>query len=410
MTVPDKTRVVQKFGGTSVGSLELIGRVADLVKASGGAQQNVVVVSAMAGQTNQLVAMAREISKNPDGTAYDMLLASGEQVSCALLALALTERGVPAVPLLGFQVGIETDDLFMKAHIQQIRTEVLEAYLSRGITPVIAGFQGVFRPTSGESYITTLGRGGSDTSAVAIAAALKADRCDIFTDVDGVYTADPRHVPTARRIREITFSEMMELASLGAKVLHMRSVELAAKFELPLRVLSTFAPERGGTNVVKENFMLESPVVSAVTTDSAECLLALRVPAKDAAYPAKFFRPLADAGINVDVIVQTPPDQQNLSTISFTVPREEGLKAEKLLVKYQARIQRESTVKLSIVGIGMRTHSGVAAQMFEALEKAQIGVHLITTSEIKVSVLIDEARREEALRLLHELFALGVEK
>lgn len=402
--------VVQKFGGTSVGSLELIGRVADLVKATGLEQRNVVVVSAMAGQTNSLVAMAREISKQPDGRAYDMLLASGEQISCALVAMALNERGCPAVPLLGFQVGIETDDLFMKAHIQSIRSGLIETYLERGLTPVIAGFQGVFRPTADESYITTLGRGGSDTSAVAIAAALNADRCDIFTDVDGVYTADPRFVPDARRIRKISFSEMMELASLGAKVLHMRSVELAAKFGLPLRVLSTFAPERGGTSVVKDNTMIESPVVSAVTTDSAECLLALRVPAQDAVSPGKYFRPLADAGINVDVIVQTPPDAQNISTISFTVPREEGPKAEKLLAKYSARIQRESTVKLSIVGIGMRTHSGVAARMFETLEKAKIGIHLITTSEIKVSVLIDESQRENALRVMHDLFELGSEK
>ncbi len=399
--------VVQKFGGTSVGSLERISKVADLVKTTSVTQKNVVVVSAMAGQTNKLVEMARELSVNPLPEAYDMLLASGEQVACALLAIALNEKGIKAIPLLGFQVGIETDDLFSNARIQNIRSAVLNRYISEGVVPIVAGFQGMKQDENGETFITTLGRGGSDTSAVAIAAALKADRCDIFTDVDGVYTADPRIVKDAKVIERITFSEMMELASLGAKVLHMRSVELAAKYELPLRVLSTFSPFEKGTTLVKDMNMLESPVVSSITTDSAECLLSVRVPEAEAQYPARFFRPLASAGVNVDVIVKTPADKNALCTLSFTVPRQEGPRAREILGAYPVQIERESTVKLSIVGIGMRTHSGVAATMFETLEKLEIPMHLITTSEIKVSVLIDEIHREKAIRALHDVYSLA---
>lgn len=398
--------VVQKFGGTSVGSLERINKVADLICRQEHVEQNVVVVSAMAGQTNKLVEMAHELSPRPDPTAYDMLLASGEQVSCALLAIALEKRGKRAVPLLGFQVGIETDSLFTKARIQNIRTEILARYLAQGIIPVIAGFQGVKMNDEGESFITTLGRGGSDTSAVAIAAALKAARCDIYTDVVGVFTADPRVVPEAHVIKELSFPEMMELASLGAKVLHMRSVELAAKYDVVLRVLSTFEPDVASTTIKKESDMFESPVVSSVTTDSAECLLALRVQEKAARYPAKFLRPLADAGVNVDVIVKTNPDAQGFCNLNFTVPREEGKRAQELLKGFDLRIEKDAVVKLSIVGIGMRTHSGVAAQMFEALERIEVPTYLITTSEIKVSVLIEAEHKDKAVRELHQVFKL----
>ncbi len=399
--------MVQKFGGTSVGSLERIAKVADLIALKEQTEQNVVVVSAMAGQTNKLVEMAYELSAQPDPTAYDMLLASGEQVSCALVAIALSQRGIPAVPLLGFQVGIETDDLFTKARIQNIRTDLLKKYLEAGVVPVIAGFQGVRKNDEGESFITTLGRGGSDTSAVAIAAAIQASRCDIYTDVVGVFTADPRIVPQARVIKEISFSEMMELASLGAKVLHMRSVELAAKFDLKLRVLSTFDPEGGATTILKESEMLESPVVSSITSDSAECLLALTLKESEARYPAKFLRPLADAGINVDVIVKTAPDAEGLCNVNFTVPRDEGKKALELLATSKARIQKENVVKVSIVGIGMRTHSGVAATLFESLEKIQVPSLLITTSEIKVSVLIDAVDKDKTVATLHDVFKLA---
>ncbi len=397
--------VVQKFGGTSVGSLERIQNVAKLIAETIPQQKNVVVVSAMSGETNKLVEMAYKLSPTPMLEGYDFLLASGEQVTCALLSIALGELGISAKPLLGLQVGIETDPLFSKARIQMIKTQLIQNCLDQGIVPIIAGFQGVHHKSAIESVITTLGRGGSDTSAVAIAAALKADRCDIFTDVDGVYTADPRHVKNARRIQQLSFSEMMELASLGAKVLHMRSVELAAKFNIPLRVLSTFNPHEGGTLFTQDS--LESPVVSAITTDAAETLLSIEMSAAEAVYPAKYFKPLADAGINVDVIVKTPPHVNQRCSVHFTVPQSDGEQALKLLTQFNPQIDQKAVVKLSIVGIGMRTHSGVAAKLFEALEAAQIPMHLITTSEIKVSVLIDQSHVKTALVLVHDLFQLG---
>jgi aspartate kinase len=400
--------VVQKFGGTSVGSIERIRNVARLVAESSQKERCVVVVSAMAGQTNKLVELAMQISDRPNKEAYDMLLASGEQVSSALLAMALDELGFPATPLLGFQAGIETTELFTRARILRMDTQLIEQVLSESRIPVIAGFQGVTR-ASGSTKITTLGRGGSDTSAVAIAVALKAARCDIYTDVDGVYTADPRLVPKARRIPNMCFDEMMELASLGAKVLHMRSVELAAKYKMPLRVLSTFAPEQGGTVFQSES--LESPVVSAITSDSAEALLTLRMSEAAAYFPNLYFKPLAEAGINVDVIVRSVADDQGQASISFTVPRDQGTHALELLRKSfptdDALLRPGSVVKVSIVGIGMRTHSGVAAKMFDVLAANKIPVHLITTSEIKISVLLDEKDKALAVQKLHDAFELG---
>ena len=401
-----KPIVVQKFGGTSVGSIERIRDVARIVKASSQYQNNVVVVSAMSGTTNRLVEMGSQMSSHPEPQALDMLLASGEQISCALLAMALADMNVASEPLLAFQAGIETDSLFGKARIRRIDEAPLERIIARGKVPIVAGFQGVSQQ-GGQSLITTLGRGGSDTSAVALAIALKATRCDIFTDVDGVYTTDPRIVPEARRLDRISFEEMMELASLGAKVLHMRCVELAAKYKMPLRVLSTFDPEGNGTTLMDTTEDLESPAVSSITADSAESLLTVKVPEDLAKYPARFFKPLASAGINVDVIVKSPPDESGNSTLSFTVPRLDCDRAKSLLSKFALKVQRESVVKVSIVGIGMRTHSGVAAKMFETLEAAQIPVELITTSEIKVSVLLDEAHKNEAIRQLHKAFDLG---
>lgn len=403
-----------KFGGTSVGSLERIRNVAKIIREASREAQPVVVVSAMAGETNRLVKLAHDLSSAPDAAAFDMLLASGEQVSCALVAMALNDIGLSARPMLAHQVGIETDALFNQARIQNVRTEPIIGLLNEKQIPVIAGFQGIDQESG---QITTLGRGGSDTSAVAIAAALKSVRCDIYTDVDGVYTADPRVVSDARRITRLSYEEMMELASLGAKVLHMRCVELAAKYSVPLRVLSSFFPEKGGTELMnhpfenaKSNFAhanFESAVVSAITVDSAEALLDVRVPESIAQFPARFFRPLADQGINVDVIVKSPTQNDGSCSISFTVPRLDGDKAAKILSPFKVSVAQTNVVKISIVGIGMRTHSGVAAKMFETLEAMNIPILLVTTSEIKVSVLIQEDKKDDATRGLHKAFSLG---
>lgn len=391
-----------------MGSIERIKKVAQLIAESSKNHSVVVVVSAMSGETNRLVGLAEQISPKPQLPAYDMLLASGEQVASALTAMALHDLGISAMPLLAFQAGITTDNLFSNAKIKSIDTTALTQMIAAKTVPVIAGFQGI--SDSDEHivpHLTTLGRGGSDTSAVAFAIALKADRCDIFTDVDGVYTCDPRLVPKARRIEHITFDEMMELASLGAKVLHMRSVELAAKFQLPLRVLSTFQPENGGTLV--SQFLpdhLESPVVSALSVESGESLLSMELEATLAASPSRFFKPLAQAGINVDVINKSAPNPAGKCTLSFTVPRLEAKRACEILAEFAPQQEQTALAKVSIVGIGMRTHSGVAALMFETLEQQSIPILLVTTSEIKVSVLIPEAKKQIAAQALHTVFGL----
>lgn len=399
--------VIQKFGGTSMGSLDRIRRVAQIVHETSRVQRNLVVVSAMAGETNRLVDLAHAQSTQPDAESLDMLLASGEQVSCALLAMALADLGHSAKPLLAFQAGIHTSADSTRATIESIKSDSLFRILAQEKTPVIAGFQGISEK-DGSLKVTTLGRGGSDTSAVALAAALGADRCDIFTDVEGVFTADPRAVPSARYIEKISFEEMMELASLGAKVLHMRSVELAAKFGVKLRVLSTFFPEGKGTLIMKSEEILEAPVVSAVTADQPESLLGIRISKDLGTKPSLFFKPLANEGINVDVIVKAAPDALGMTTLSFTVPRGQGPKAKALLKDAEVWIESESLVKISVVGIGMRTHSGVASKVFESLEAAKIPIHLITTSEIKISVMVDEIYKNQALNILHEAFGLGV--
>jgi len=400
-----KELVVQKFGGTSVGSIERIRNVAQIIKSTAQSQNNIVVVSAMAGSTNKLVEMSQEMSHKPQPEAYDMLLASGEQVSCALLSMALTDIGVKALPLMAFQAGIETDHSSTQAKIARINPKIISSYLNDGYTPIIAGFQGISH-NGKQSIVTTLGRGGSDTSAVAVAVALKATRCDIFTDVDGVYTADPRIVPEAKRIDKISFSEMMELASLGAKVLHMRSVELAAKYQMPLRVLSTFQPNEKGTTLMNPEDLLESPVVSSVTSSANETLMSVRVSDEVAQYPAKFFRPLADKKINVDVIVKTPQNSNNRSTISFTVPSQDTAMAIEALKPHEVDVHQEPISKVSIVGLGMTTHHGVAATMFETLEKANIPIFLVSTSEIKISVLIASSLKDDAVRAIHRAFQL----
>jgi aspartate kinase len=404
-----KDLVVQKFGGTSVGNIERIQKVALLVKETSKIQQNVVVVSAMAGQTNLLVKLGHDLSEAPLPEAYDMLLASGEQVSCALLAIALNALGIKAKPLLGFQVGIFTDGLYSKAQIQKINTRILEDCIRENCVPVVAGFQGIHR--SGDfDTITTLGRGGSDTSGVALAVALKAKRCDIYTDVEGVYTADPRIVPEARKIETISFLEMMELSSLGAKVMHMRSLQIAAKYNLPIRVLSSFNPQAKGTLIMQNDDLLEAPVVSAITSDSAECLFEVELDNNEAQFPAPIFQPLAKHGIIVDVIVKTPPNEKGRCSICFSLPKEDGPKAKELLSGYPIKVQLDSAIKISIVGVGMRTHTGVAAKMFDCLKEQEIPTHLITTSEIKISAIIQEKDKEKAIRALHEAFALADNK
>lgn len=400
--------IVQKFGGTSVGSTERIENVAKIVAMEIKKNNQVmVVVSAMAGETNRLVALAQGITPEPNRIAMDMILASGEQVSCGLLAIALEKQGIKAMPMLAFQAGIKTNEIFSDARIESIRSDLLKSYLDKGVVPIVAGFQGIHEDDeNGFEYITTLGRGGSDTSGVALAAALDADRCDIYTDVPGVYTADPRIVKKAKPISEISFAEMMELASLGAKVLHMRSVEIAAKYEVPLRVCSTFEPEKAGTLIVGEEAMIEAPVVSSVTSSIAECLIQMKIKDSDAQFPARIFKPLADAHINVDIILKSAPSARGNSTFSVSVPRTEMNKALELLKPYSPRVILEKAAKVSIVGVGMKSHSGVASKMFEALEKIDVPVQLITTSEIKVSVVIAEKDVERSLVELHTVFGL----
>lgn len=400
--------IVQKFGGTSVGSIERIENVAKIVaNEMKKGNQVMVVVSAMAGETNRLVALAQGISPEPNRIAMDMILASGEQVSCGLLAVALEKQGIKAMPMLAFQAGIKTNEIFSDARIESIRSDLLRSYIDKGVVPIVAGFQGIHEDDeNGFEYITTLGRGGSDTSGVALAAALDADRCDIYTDVPGVYTADPRVVKKAKAISEISFAEMMELASLGAKVLHMRSVEIAAKYEVPLRVCSTFEPEKAGTLIVGEEAMIEAPVVSSVTSSIAECLIQMKIKDSDAQFPARIFKPLADAHINVDIILKSAPSARGNSTFSVSVPRTEMSKSLELLKPYSPRVILEKAAKVSIVGVGMKSHSGVASKMFEALERIDVPVQLITTSEIKVSVVIAEKDVERSLIELHTVFGL----
>jgi aspartate kinase len=362
----------------------------------------------MAGETNRLVALAQGLSPEPNRLALDMILASGEQVSCGLLAIALEKRGIKALPLLAFQAGIKTNEIFSDARIASIHTELLKKNIDRGIVPIVAGFQGIYEDEDKFEYLTTLGRGGSDTSGVALAAALKADRCDIYTDVAGVYTADPRVVKKAKPIDEISFSEMIELASLGAKVLHMRSVEIAAKYKVPLRVCSTFEPEKKGTYIIGEENMIEAPVVSSVTSSLSECLIKMTVKEVDAQFPARLLKPLADAHINIDIILRSA-NNNGFCTFNLSCPRSEMNRTLEILKEYSPSVVLEKAAKLSIVGVGMKTHSGVAAKMFEALEKIDVPIQLITTSEIKVSVVIAEKDLDRSIIELHTVFGLDKE-
>jgi aspartate kinase len=398
------TAVVKKFGGTSVGSIERIEGVAQLVaRERARGVRSIVVASAMSGETNRLVALSNQIDPSYRGPAYDMLVASGEQVSISLLVIALNKLGVPAEPLLAHQLGIETDNVYSKARIKHIRTAELEALLARDIVPVIAGFQGV----SEDHHITTLGRGGSDTTAVAVAAALKLDSCEIYTDVPAVFTADPRLVPKAREIARLSFEEMMEMASLGSKILHVRSVEIGAKHGVRIHVRHSFQ-DREGTWIVPEGEVMEHPVVSAVTHDSATTILKLSPIPSETSFMANLFLALSERGVSIDIISQS--ELENGHRLAFSVTSEDEPLARSVLKDFlpeSVDLQiLNGVAKISIVGVGMRNHPGVAARFFSVLARQSIQIHLVTTSEIKISAIIDRDKLEAAARALHGEFGL----
>ena len=401
-------RLVQKYGGTSVRDIERIRAVAKRVKSAVDAGDQVaIVVSAMAGVTNELVDYAAAISPLYDAREYDVVVASGEQVTCGLLAMALQDLGVAARSWLGWQIPIMTDGAHGRARIVSIETTDLECRLARGEVVVVAGFQGM----GPDNRVTTLGRGGSDTTAVALAAALKADRCDIYTDVDGVYTTDPRIVSKARKLDRITFEEMLEMASVGAKVLHTRAVELAMKHGVRMQVVSSF-DDVPGTLVVSEDEILEQELVSSVTYSRDEAKITLVRVADRPGVAAGIFGPLADASINVDMIVQNVSAEGGATDLTFTVGKADleravcEIKNHREAIGYNDLIWDSNVVKVSVIGVGMRSHAGVARRMFETLADKGINIQVISTSEIKVSVLIEEAYTELAVRALHTAYGL----
>ena len=397
--------LVQKYGGTSVSSIDRIKQVAAKVAAAKRTGHDlVVVVSAMAGETNRLLALAHEISEIPDEREKDVLLASGEQVSVALLTLALKEAGLSARSFLGHQVRIATDNAYGKARILSIDSTKILLALKAGEVVVIAGFQGVDE----DDNITTLGRGGSDTSAVALAAFLSAQACEIYTDVEGVYTTDPGICPDARKLARISYEEMIELASTGAKVLEIRSVEFAKKFSVPVHVRSTFADVEG-TWLVNEEESMSDVLVSGVACDRNEAKITLlRVPDRPG-LAAQIFGPIADAHIVVDMIIQNV-GEDGTTDLTFTVPKADHKKALAIVEKTAAAVNAKGVkidtemAKISVVGVGMRTHAGVAAKMFEVLAREGINIEMISTSEIKISVVIETKYTELAVRVLHEAF------
>ncbi len=399
--------IVQKYGGTSVGNPEKIKAVAERVLGySRQGHEMVVVLSAMSGETDRLIALANSVQDQPDTREMDVLLSTGEQVTISLFAMAVKAAGHDAVSFLGDQVKIHTSSMHTKARIQAVDTEKIKSHLEHGRIVVVAGFQGVDE----QGNITTLGRGGSDTTAVALAAALKADQCEIFTDVEGVYTTDPNICASARKIERISYDEMLELASLGAKVLDIRSVGLAKRYKVPLHVRSTFV-ETEGTWVVEEDKIMESMLVSGVTYNKNEARLTIsRVPDKPG-IASKIFMPISDAGIVVDMIIQNTRAGE-LTDLTFTVPRTDYSKALEILKRIAADIGAEEVsgseniAKVSIVGVGMRNHSGIASTMFHVLANEGINIMMISTSEIKVSCVIEEKYTELAIRALHEAFAL----
>jgi aspartate kinase len=400
--------IVQKFGGTSVADLDRIRAVARRVAATvKDGHQVAVVVSAMAGVTNQLVSWVHEATADVDAREYDSVVATGEQVTSGLLALALGAEGVPARSWLGWQLPVQTEGAHGRARISGIETVALRQGLEQGIVQVVAGFQGL----GADNRIATLGRGGSDITAVALAAALGAERCDIYTDVDGVYTSDPRIVAKARKLDKITYEEMLEMASLGAKVLHTRSVELAMKHNVRLQVLSSFNDEPG-TLVVDEDEIVEQEFVSGITYSRDEAKITLmRVPDRPG-IAASIFGPLSDAEINVDMIVQNVSEDGKTTDLTFTVAKGDldsavkVVEASKADLGYAALVPDPDVVKVSVIGVGMRSHAGVAKTMFETMAAKGINIQVISTSEIKISVLISEEYTELALRALHTAYGL----
>ena len=404
--------IVQKYGGTSVGTVERIEAVADrVVKSHQCGNQVVVAVSAMSGETNRLIGLANEINESPDLREMDVLVSTGEQVTIALVCMALQKRGIEARSYTGGQVKILTDNVHGKARIKEIDAHRMQTDLKAGRVVVVAGFQGI----DDEGNITTLGRGGSDTTAVALAAALNADECQIYTDVDGVYTTDPRVVPDARRLDQITVEEMLEMASQGSKILQIRSVEFAGKYSVPLRVMSSFIEGPGTLISLEDNDQMEQPVVSGIAFNRDEAKLTIRGIPDQPGVAYKVLGAISQANIEIDVIVQNVA-KDNSATITFTVHRAALKQAEALLKEIAVDLgaievdSDDRIAKISIVGVGMRSHAGVAAQMFEALANEGINIQLITTSEIKITVVIEERYLELAVRALHSGFNLSDDK
>ncbi|WP_250463892.1 aspartate kinase [Microbulbifer litoralis] len=401
---------VQKYGGTSVGSIERIEGVADKVAAfRAQGHDMVVVLSAMSGETNRLIDLANQIQEKPDPREMDVLVSTGEQVTIALLSMALKKRGYDACSYTGGQVKILTDNAHTKARIQSIDVERMRRDLDAGRVVVVAGFQGV----DDDGNITTLGRGGSDTTGVALAAALDATECQIYTDVDGVYTTDPRVVDSAQRLDRITFEEMLEMASLGSKVLQIRAVEFAGKYKVPLRVLSTFEAGEGTLISLDEDDEMEQPVVSGIAFNRDEAKLTIRGVPDNPGVACKILAPIGAENIEVDVIVQNISAVDGTTDFTFTVHRNDLSKAREVLERVAGELGAREVVsddkiaKVSIVGVGMRSHANVASRMFSALGEDNINIQMITTSEIKISVIIDERYLELAVRALHSEFELS---
>jgi aspartate kinase len=402
--------VVQKYGGTSVGSVEKIMAVAkSVIERHKEGNKMVVVLSAMAGQTDSLIKLAREISEAPDPRELDVLISTGEQVSVALFAMAVKSMGFEALSFLGFQVAIHTNNLYGKARIHDIQTERINNELANGRIVTVAGFQGL------DEYgdITTLGRGGSDTTAVALASALNADVCEIYTDVDGVYTTDPNICPKAKKLDFVSYDEMLEMASLGAKVLQIRSVEFAKKYDVPIHVRSTFSGERG-TMVIGETKDMEKVIVSGVTYNKDEARITIKRVPDQPGIASQIFHPVFEAGIIVDMIVQNTAED-GYTDLTFTVQKTDFYNTMKLVNKTAQKIGAEKVLgdehiaKVSIIGVGMRSHAGVAKKMFASLARENINIIMISTSEIKVSVVIEEKYTELAVRVLHTAFGLDNE-
>ncbi len=401
------TLIVQKYGGTSVGTIEKIGKVADKVCAHVKAGESIVVaVSAMSGETNRLIGLAEEISENCNPREMDVLVSTGEQVTIALLTMALQDRGCDARSYTGAQIKMLTDSAHGKARIRDIQCDNMKQAIAAGKVVVVAGFQGVDE----DGNITTLGRGGSDTTAVAIAAALKADECQIYTDVDGVYTTDPRIEPKARKLDHITFEEMLEMASLGSKVLQIRSVEFAGKYNVPLRVLSSFE-EGSGTLIALEDDEVEQAVISGIAFNRDEAQLTITGVPDQPGVASKILGPVTEANIEIDMIVQNV-GADDCTDFTFTVHRNDYTKAHELLKQTAAELNArqvvgdDAIVKVSLVGVGMRSHAGIANTMFQTLADEGINIRMISTSEIKISVVIDEKYLELGVRSLHQAFGL----